>query len=113
MNDQTEMLIRELANKLGTTVDHLWGVLVRQAPIYGITSVLLFSLFVIVGYLLFKFAYKKSDDDSLLTCDKEFYWFILIVYYAAFFALLVVNAQSIAAAFLNPEYWALHQLISK
>ena len=29
MNDKTEQLVRELAEKLGTTVEHLWGVLVQ------------------------------------------------------------------------------------
>ena len=38
MNEATAKLIEELAAKLGTTAEHLWGVLVRQAPISATVS---------------------------------------------------------------------------
>ena len=40
MNDQTLELIRDLAEKLGTTTEHLWGVLVTQAYISGVGDVI-------------------------------------------------------------------------
>ena len=40
MNDQTLELIRDLAEKLGTTTEHLWGVLMTQAFISGIGDVI-------------------------------------------------------------------------
>lgn len=33
MNEQTEKLLREIAAKIGTTGEHLWGVLIQQAYI--------------------------------------------------------------------------------
>lgn len=35
MDDKYQQMIEALAAKLGTTAEHLWGVLVRQAPITG------------------------------------------------------------------------------
>ena len=32
--------LNNVAAKLGATAEHLWGVLLKQAPIYGITSTL-------------------------------------------------------------------------
>lgn len=40
MNDNTRQLLEQLAVKLGTTVEHLWGVLIRQAPVSGLISIL-------------------------------------------------------------------------
>jgi hypothetical protein len=38
MDERTELLIRELAAKLGTTADQLWGAMTRQAPISAFIS---------------------------------------------------------------------------
>lgn len=33
MNEQTVKLVEQLAQKLGTTTEYLWNVLIKQAPI--------------------------------------------------------------------------------
>jgi hypothetical protein len=38
MSEDLNKQIAELANKLGVSLDHLWGVLIRQAYIDGISS---------------------------------------------------------------------------
>lgn len=38
MNEQTIQALAALAVKLGTTTEYLWSVLVKQAPIYGLTQ---------------------------------------------------------------------------
>lgn len=35
MDDKYRQLIEDMAAKLGVTAEHLWGVLVKQAPISG------------------------------------------------------------------------------
>ena len=35
MDDKTLQALTALANKLGTTAEYLWGVLLRQAPLTG------------------------------------------------------------------------------
>ena len=41
MDEKFQKLIEALAAKLGTTAEHLWGVLVRQAPISGAVDLVL------------------------------------------------------------------------
>jgi hypothetical protein len=36
MDDKTFQALTNLATKLGTTAEHMWGVLLRQAPITGV-----------------------------------------------------------------------------
>jgi len=53
MNDQTTKLLTDLSNKLGTTAEYLWGVLVRQAYVDGVISIiqnLLIVIFIITVY---------------------------------------------------------------
>ena len=104
MNEQAEILIRELAEKLGIATEHLWGVLIRQAPIDGGVSAILLFLFGCIGYFLFKFCYKESDEE---------YWIMFAAYAIAYSFYMLVSIHSIFAAFLNPEYWALQQLLNK
>lgn len=114
MNDNTEKLIRELAERLGTTAEHLWAVLIRQAPISAATNlfVLLVLLVVMLGclFVLFKTLKKAAASET----DE---WIPLIIVVGviglsttiAFFVNLSDLSQ-IAAGFFNPEYWAFKQI---
>jgi len=44
MNEDTIKLIRDLAEKFGTTSEHLWAVMVRQALISSIGEVVSLAL---------------------------------------------------------------------
>ena len=48
MDQTTLTALTALAEKLGTTAEYLWGVLLRQAPISGLTD-----LAVMIGMVLF------------------------------------------------------------
>jgi len=39
MNDKLQNVLAELAAKFGTSVDHLWGVMLKQAVLSGIGSI--------------------------------------------------------------------------
>lgn len=61
MDERTEKLLRELADKFGTTVDHLWSVLVHQAPINAtVDCVAVLSLCGLSWLLLDHFQTVKS-----------------------------------------------------
>ena len=122
MNETTEKLIRDLAEKLGTTADHLWGVLCRQAPISGITNLLVMAAWtalIIWGFKLVsrktkcppetetnKYPHAEWDGDGVAIA-----WAIWGI--GALITMLVVGCalQSIAGSLLNPEYWALKQIV--
>lgn len=40
MDDKTLQVVTDLASKLGTTAEYLWGVLLKQAPITGSLALL-------------------------------------------------------------------------
>lgn len=113
MNENTEILVRELAEKLGITVDYLWAVLVKQAMISAVTDTLIFVVTGIAlaaaGWGIVK-ALKSNDLDDL--DDLEIFGELVVVALSlAWFVCLMCSVSSIAAGFFNPEYWALKQLL--
>jgi hypothetical protein len=111
VNDQTAALLQNLANKLGTTSEYLWGVLIRQAPISGTADLIQFSIFGIAAYFFYKWVTSENRDFS----DGGDSWpgaifiglplvLILIVIFFCF--------PNTLYAFFNPEYWALDHVLS-
>lgn len=120
MNEHTEKLIRELAEKFGTTAEHLWGVLVTQAAITGFTSAIL--NIVALGFLVFsvRFLGHKWIEVSKDGYDQNNGWCKDTVGYGAFIVLVLAlswallflhGAGDVAGRIINPEYWALKQII--
>lgn len=122
MDEKYQALIESLASKLGTTAEHLWGVLVRQAPISGIVDLVLCVAITVVTVWFVALVKNKTTEPE--STDEDRYphaawrdeaavlaWVVAL--FVGVFALVCVigSAQGIAAAFANPEYWALKQLL--
>jgi hypothetical protein len=114
MNENTEKLIRELAEKLGTTTEHIWSVLVAQAPISSSINLAILIGFAVAVYASYKQVARKAIsggewDDN---CGSMIFPWIAWVAFA-FLAIFVAccSIEDIAAGLLNPEYWALKQII--
>ena len=120
MNDQTTKLIEQLAQKLGTTAEYLWTVLLKQAPISALTDLFYLVITTIIGiglYKLHKYFCKDGigEYDNSLYDDNDYVapvmialtiiWGICII--ACFFSI-----GNIINGFVNPEYWALKQILS-
>lgn len=122
MNEQTTKLIEQLANKLGTTSEYLWEILVKQAPIQaGITVVEIIAI-VILGNLLWK-AHKKMSEkieggsylyDNLY--EKNMGIATAMIVLTLIWCLCVIgllfSLDSIIYGIFNPEYWALKQVLN-
>jgi len=114
VTEATEKLIETLATKFGTTAEHLWGVLVRQAPISAgidLTVWILFAAGVIWGWLRFLKVLRslgplEDSGDAGVAIG-----FVLTVASLILVLVAVLTASTTAAAFFNPEYWALQQLL--
>lgn len=114
MSKETTDLINQLADKLGTTAEHLWGVLVKQAPISSAVELALLLAGILGAVVLGMVAYKKSKKEDSSDHDD-----LVCVYCAVASAILglivlvvlLCESENIVAGFFNPEYWALHQLI--
>ena len=121
MDDKTELLIRELAEKLGTTGNHLWGVLLQQAVITAVANILVFTgwaalLFFSFRFLLSKTKTPETEDDEYLLAElpEEFVFILWVLWCFAFIVgvvLVGLNLSNTAAAIFNPEFWALKQII--
>lgn len=120
MTENMEQFLFEMANKLGTTVEHLWQVMVTQAYIYAtMGSIILFiGVSIVIGggiaiyrktKALDKEAEKSGRDPDY---DNVAVWFFVWLGYTGFTIIVgIIGVVDIVTMFLNPEYWALKQIL--
>jgi uncharacterized membrane protein len=117
MNDNTSKLIEQLAAKMGTTSEYLWGVLLKQAPISATWTLLQVILVVVFGIMLYRAHISLSDDENdisyynhdainVIMATLLIIWLILVI--ASFFCL-----GDIFNGYMNPEFWALDYILNK
>lgn len=113
-----------LATKLGTTAEYLWGVLLKQAPIAGVTGLLLILLMVVstVGWCWFVWCkttrlkklkaggrpFQKADWDNDTAGFALASVVVLLIFVIPTVGALLTPT---IAALINPEYWALRQIL--
>ncbi len=116
MNEQTEKMIRELAEKLGTTTEHLWGVLLAQAPVAGVWSAMAAMGYVIGAVLVTIIAYKVVRHLWEVEREEVLAWFTGVVCLIWFVICCIGFSSYIydaVTAFYNPEYWALQNILKE
>lgn len=108
MTDQMAQLLTQLAEKLGTTAEHLWGVLIVQARIEVFVDLFYVGLVGAGIYVMLKLhrRYWSNADDSIPVF--VFGWAIL----AIVSAIVLLEMAEIPGLLLNPEYWALKQILA-
>lgn len=114
MEAQLETTLRILTDKLGVTVEYLWGVLLKQATVTASTNI----IFIIFGVLLLltTFIWLRRQDDSaecspLYVEHSNFLWFTWFVLLVLTTLLGIPALYESFTALMNPEYWALRQII--
>lgn len=123
MNEETVQLLEKLAEKLGTTVEYLWEVLVHQALVNSVLLILLMVATVIMGIVLYKlhirFSKMQPETDKYyaksLYDREEGYVAMMIIFVFIWTVLLFVSIFSFASmitGFINPEYWALQRILN-
>ena len=131
MKEELTVLLRELGAKLGVTGEHLWGTMVRQAMIEGVFR-LVWLLACSFGVLLCLAGWYRMhrnynawasetdrcrDFDDYMAKKSSTGWFGLFALVVASLTTLLIwgfsieRAASIPAALLNPEYWALKEIL--
>lgn len=118
MNKETTELLQQLANKLGTTTEYLWGVLIKQAPIDATTTLVQFILLGLFGFGLLRMHKRFLSRDSydgygfvgdfpaILMSVSVIVWALLVI--TGFFCI-----GDVVNGFFNPEYWALNKVMDK
>ena len=100
---KNEELLVKFAEKLGTTVEHLWGVLIAQAPIKATVNTLWFAVAYGALALLWRATSRLDEHD-----EPRFVSRMAVIGGAALVTLiLATEASNIVSAFVNPEFWAL------
>lgn len=116
MNYNTNQLLRELAEKLGTTTEYLWGVLVKQAPIQAMVEVIIMVTLLVVCPIV-TYVGNKKVNNSVTGSSEECGWVVLIVLgfcvTLGAFVMLLCRLPGIISGFYNPEYWALQQILKQ
>ena len=96
MEEKTVLLIAKLAEKLGTTSEYLWDVLISQASISATISLIQIIFVYVVGFIIYRvhigFMKKPPDDEYNDTyyekygvdlntpmCILTLIWFIVFV----------------------------------
>lgn len=122
MKDLTPLL-EQLASKLGTTVEMLWGVLLTQAMISGVVDLLIIIGLVVVAVFWTRLVIKKTTSpgrdpergwelDADWGGEGKFCGWASVFLVSIFIAIIIsANAETIVAAFVNPEYWALTKIL--
>jgi uncharacterized membrane protein len=121
MDDKTLQALTALAAKLNTTAEHLWSVLLRQAPITGVIDLWVMAVWMAGCVAWFRFvrrqttapAATRDDPDPSAAWSHE----ASVLAWVSVFVVVLISAfmlcglSTIAAALLNPEYWALKQIL--
>lgn len=118
MNEQQlNNLFVMLAKQLGTTVEQLWAVMVLQARIEII--IVVFWVLTAVGmiYVSLKYAFPyignnvNNSDLPASKCLMCITWGIFILMAGITFGKAFDKMITLPTLMLNPEYWALTQII--
>jgi hypothetical protein len=111
---QTQQLVA-LADRLGTTVEHLWRVLIVQARIEFYVDLFYVGLVVVLFFVVRRAHHFLASKARADRYDEELYVVPMCIAWAALavIALIVVmTCAEIPSLLLNPEYWALKQVLA-
>lgn len=118
MKEVTELL-RDLAKELGTTVDFMWGILIKQAFVDAI-AIMIFTIMVITSGIILYFKHKKfsepvKENYSRNTYeDSDFVTPLMTLASAIWLGCFIVNLTLIpdmVNGFFNPGYYALNKIL--
>ncbi|MFM2292624.1 MAG: hypothetical protein RIS29_2437 [Bacteroidota bacterium] len=120
MDDKTIAMIEKLAQKIGTTSDYVFEVLVRQAPIEA-TVTLFQCVFIFILSIVWYVTHKKLSS-IVPDCKYKYSYYekydmgavvpmvvsgVILIFFliAAFFCI-----DDIVYGYCSPEYWAIREI---
>ena len=110
MDEKTLNALTALAAKFGTTAEYLWAAMLRQAPVAGVADLIFIALWGAVVAGLVVWMYRKSGDiqdvDVIILG-----WAGVLLMSGLYLLYVALSLNMILASFLNPEYWALRQIM--
>jgi len=118
MNEELQKQLASLASKLNVSVEHLWGVLVRQAYIDGISSLCTMLVCMVLGVAaVYAFFHLRRKFQATPERDRlSFYppapMDLMLLGMVLLFLLMIAlsNFYWVISDFLNPEFYAFQHL---
>jgi hypothetical protein len=115
MTPELEHRLSALADKLGVSIEHLWGVLVRQASIDGVYSLLIAAaagaIMVGIVAIYWLLAWRRPSGDSLWTFQNRLFGGVVAgMLVLAFGTIFFGSMYNALTDFGNPEYFAIRHL---
>ncbi len=111
-------LLEQLAEKLGTTTEYLWGVLITQAKVSAIIDLIYIVLVSIIGVIIYKVhkhLMKENENGDtryyILEDSAVIPMFIVSIVWSVLFIVCFFSLGNIISGLINPEYWALEQVL--
>lgn len=101
-------MMKMMADKLGVSVEHLWNVLLTQAPISASIKMIIITVLIVCVAIGFKLIKHKTGEREW---DTEISWMVWLVVCMVAIVMTITEIENIIAGFFNPEYWALMQLV--
>ena len=124
MEEKAFEYIDSIATNLGVAAEHVYGALLKQAMVSGVRSVVYIILCLAVVYMVIRMLKKvytdvKDGNNNSIFLDG---WDIsaagIIASFAGGIALfilfiaIIANISNASTALLNPEYWALKEILN-
>lgn len=113
MEEKILVAVTALASKLGVTAEKLWGVLLKQAPVSGATDLFIVAAWVLGSIVWVRFVWHKtiSGDQWEDPFVGILAWGAAVIFLIIAAVMLNTELEYIVSAFVNPEYWALRQIL--
>ena len=116
MNEQTQEALVKLAEKLGTTTEYLWQILIAQARVDIVISVIQMTFMFLFIYwtikLHIRFSKKHEDRHSFYYYNESAVGGMVFAGLASIIMIIFFlnGFNDLLSAIFNPEYWALKQI---
>lgn len=117
MNKESQELIERLAEKLGTTTEYLWSILLQQAPIsasIGLLHICL-SLFLAILLIVLHLRFSKGENQGegvYYNHDGVVVLMMVCTIFTIFYMIVsIAHVNNIINGYFHPEYWALNEIL--
>lgn len=123
MEEKAFEYIDAIAANLGVAAEHVYGALLKQAMVSGLRSVVYIIICLAVGYAIIKvfkriYSDVKEGEDSIfvdsfgISLGGVFAIIIGGVAIIILFFAIMADIGNATTALLNPEYWALKEILN-
>jgi hypothetical protein len=103
-------LLEKLALKLGTTVQYIFSVYIKQAWISGVCNILQYILIVAGCYVWWKYRETWWEPTKKWEEFNKLPWSLVGMVLGVLVIMAFFCIPNTITAFINPEYWALEKI---